>query len=426
MMELKVNNKVRQIIEEMKKQIIYILALVLTVSVFTGCGSKSTDATETGHEDHAEGEAGHEGEEEGHSEEGMAELHLSNLKFESLGIKIDTLPTRPLSGVVEANGQLEVLPQHKATVTAILGANVTSIKVIEGDQVSKGQVLAYISHPNLTRLQTDYVRAYSQLQFLEKENQRQKRLYEEEVGSGKTYQETLADYQAIKAEVKGYEAQLKQLSLNVEKVQGGDIYQYVPVVSPINGYIEKVKVQVGQFVDPQTEMFTIVNTDHIHADLMVFEKDVYKVKEGQKIAFTVESVPGATLTAKIFSVGKQFEQNPRAVHVHAEIDQKEEFLIPGMYINGKIRTGNNEVKALPEGAIIEEEGKPYIFMAEAHEEDGKTEWAFKAIEVRTGITEDGWVEIKLLEPLPDGAQVAWNNAYYLISEMKKSQTSHSH
>ena len=408
----------------MKKQIIYILALVLMVSVFTGCGSKSAGTEEAGHEDHAEGEGRHE--EEGHSEEGMAELHLSNLKFESLGIKVDTLPTRTLSGTVEANGQLEVLPQHEATVTAILGANVTSIKVIEGDKVNKGQVLAYLSHPNLTNLQTNYVKAHSRLQYLEKEMQRQKRLYEEEVGSGKTYQETLADYQAIKAEVKGYEAQLKQLSLNVEKVQGGDIYQYVPVVSPINGYIEKVKVQVGQFVDPQTEMFTIVNTDHIHAHLMVFEKDVYKVKEGQKIAFTVESVPGATLTAKIFSVGKQFEQNPRAVHVHAEIDQKEEFLIPGMYINGKIRTGNNEVKALPEGAIIEEEGKPYIFMAEAHEEEGKTEWAFKAVEIRTGMTEDGWVEIKLLEPLPKDAKVAWNNAYYLISEMKKGETEHEH
>lgn len=405
----------------MKKQIIHILALVLMVSVITGCGSKSADVSdEASNQEHSEGEAGHEG------EEGMAELHLSDLKFESLGIKIDTLPTRGLSGVVEANGQLEVPPQHEATVTAILGANVTSIKVIEGDQVSKGQVLAYISHPNLTRLQTDYVRAYSQLQFLEKENQRQKRLYEEEVGSGKTYQQIQADYQAMKGEVKGYEAQLRQLSLNVEKVRGGDIYQYVPVVSPINGFIQKVKVQLGQYVDPQTEMFMIVNTDHIHADLMVFEKDIYKVKVGQKVSFTVESVPGNTLTAKIYSVGKQFEQNPKAVHVHAEIDQKEDFLIPGMYINGKIRTGDNQVKALPESAIIEEEGKPYIFMAEAHEEDGKTEWAFKAIEVRTGITEDGWVEIKLLEPLPEGTKVAWNNAYYLISEMKKSQTSHGH
>ena len=187
---------------------------------------------------------------------------------------------------------------------------VSAIKVIEGDQVNKGKVLAYLSHPNLSKLQTDYVRAYSQLQFLEKENQRQKRLYEEEVGSGKTYQQIQADYQAMKGEVKGYESQLKQLNLNVDKIRKGEIYDNIPVVSPIDGYIEKVLVQIGQYIQPQTGMFQIVNTKHIHADLMVFEKDVHKVKEGQKISFTVESVPGTQLTAKIYSVGKQFEENP--------------------------------------------------------------------------------------------------------------------
>jgi cobalt-zinc-cadmium efflux system membrane fusion protein len=395
------------------------------ITAISGCGSKSEGTSNKAHQEegagHAEGGHDEEGE-----EEAMGEVHLSNLKFQSLSMEVDTMPVRSLSGVIEANGQLEVPPQHEATVTAILGANVTSIKVIEGDQVNKGQVLAYLSHPNLVNLQTGYIRSYSRLQYLEKELQREKRLFEEKVGSGKSYQEIQADYQSMKGEVKGYEAQLKQLSLNVEKVQDGDIYQYVPVVSPIDGYIEKVKVQIGQYVDPQTEMFMIVNTDHILANLMVFEKDIYKVKVGQKVSFTVESVPGNTLTANIYSVGKQFEQNPKAVHVHAEIDQKEDFLIPGMYINGKIRTGNNAVKALPESAIIEEEGKSYIFMGEAHEEDGKNEWAFKAVEVRTGINEDGWVEIKLLEPLPDGTLIAWNNAYYLISEMKKSQTSHGH
>lgn len=403
----------------MKKQIIYIVALILMVSVFTNCESNSaTNMEEPSKEKTSEANT--------EKEEGMTKLHLSNLKFESLGIKIDSLPTRSLSGVVEANGQLEVPPQHEATVTAILGANISSIKVIEGDQVRKGQVLAYLSHPNLTQLQTNYVKAYSRFQFLEKEMLRQKRLYEEEVGSGKDYQETMADFQSMNGEVKGYEVQLRQLSLDPNKVRNGEIYQYIPVVSPINGYIEKVKVQMGQFVEPQTVMFMIVNNKHIHADMMVFEKDVYKVKKGQQVTFTVESVPGKTLTAKIYSVGKKFEQNPKAIHVHAEIDNKEDFLIPGMYINGKIKIGNNEVPALPEAAIIEEEGKPYIFMAEAHEEDGETEWAFKAVEVRTGITEDGWTEIKLLAPLPEGTKVAWNSAYDLISEMKKGATEHGH
>jgi cobalt-zinc-cadmium efflux system membrane fusion protein len=395
------------------------------ITAISGCGSKSEGTSNKAHQEegagHAEGGHDEEGE-----EEAMGEVHLSNLKFQSLSMEVDTMPVRSLSGVIEANGQLEVPPQHEATVTAILGANVTSIKVIEGDQVNKGQVLAYLSHPNLVNLQTGYIRSYSRLQYLEKELQREKRLFEEKVGSGKSYQEIQADYQSMKGEVKGYEAQLRQLNLNLDKLKTGNIYQYVPVISPIDGFIEKVKVQVGQYVDPQKEMFMIVNTNHIHADLMVFEKDVHKVKKDQKISFTVESVPGSQLTAKIYSVGKKFEQNPKAVHVHAEIDQKKDYLIPGMYINAKIQQQGFAVKSLPESAIIEEAGKTYIFIGEKHQEDGKTEWAFKAVEIRTGITEDGWVEIKLLEPLPNGTQIAWNNAYYLISEMKKSQTSHSH
>ena len=117
----------------MKKQITYIAAILFMATFFTGCGSKSSTEVETT-------EKGQVQVEEELSVEG--EVHLSELKKNSIGIKVDVIPTRPLSGVVEANGQLEVPPQHEATVTAILGANVTAIKVIEGDKVKKGQTLA--------------------------------------------------------------------------------------------------------------------------------------------------------------------------------------------------------------------------------------------------------------------------------------------
>ncbi len=414
----------------MKKYTLYITTIILILSGITACNS-SEEKHEHNGEEHNESHEGHSEEEQGghdehNNEGGMGEVHLSDLKFNSLGMNVDTLPLRSISGIVKANGQLEVPPQHEATVTAILGANVTSIKVIEGDKVRKGQVLAYLSHPNLTTLQTNYIKTYSQMQYLEKEYQRQKKLYTEKVSSGQLYQKTEAEFLSTKGELKGYEAQLKQLGLNTAKIKEGDIYQYVPVRSPIDGYIEKVEVQIGQFVNPQTKMFLIVNIDHIHADLMVFEKDVYKVKKGQTITFTLESVPGVLLSAQIFSVGKKFEQNPKAVHIHAEIKQKENFLIPGMYINGKIHAENNRIPAVPEEAIIEEDGKPYLFIAEKHNEDGETEWAFRPLEIRTGITDEGWVEVKLLEPLPKSTKVALNNAYYLVSEMKKSQTAHSH
>ncbi|RSK42128.1 efflux RND transporter periplasmic adaptor subunit [Mangrovimonas spongiae] len=392
--------------------------LALSLTLFLGCEENSNSEKDT-----QETKASDSKETKGHNEEegGMRSVHLSEMKFNSLGIKLDTLPKKALSGIVEANGQLEVLPQYEATVTAVLGGNINSIKVIEGDKVNKGQILAYLSHPTLTKIQTDYINAYNRMQFLEKEFARQKRLYEAEVGSGKSFQQTQADYQSVQGEVRGYESQLRQLNLSVSRVRNGELYEYIPVVSPIEGYIEKVKVQIGQYVEPQTSMFMVVDNEHVHADLMVFEKDIYKVKEGQKISFTLESVPGSNLTGEIYSVGKQFEQNPKAVHVHAEIDNKKDYLIPGMYIKGKIRTGEDAVTALPEEAVIEEEGNPYIFTAQKHQKDSKTEWELKPVQVRTGINEDGWVEIKLLEPLSEGTLVAYNNAYYLMGEMKKGE-----
>ncbi|MFY0696736.1 MAG: efflux RND transporter periplasmic adaptor subunit [Balneola sp.] len=397
----------------------YIFLLILALTVLSAC-----DNSQETHEN---------SEEEIHQEASTAAiveepeaLHLSDLKFNGLDMEVGVIPKRALADIVRVNGQLEVPPQYEASVTAILGANITGIDVIEGEEVKKNQVLANLAHPNLSKVQTDYVRAYKQMQYLEKDYDRQKRLYNEEVGSGQTFQQIEADYKSTIAEVKGFEAQLRQLNLDVEKVRSGDIYETVPVVSPIDGFIESVGVQLGQYVDPQTELFEIINNDHIHADFMVFEKDVHKIKDGQTVSFSVQARPNELLTGKIYSVGKKFEQNPKAVHVHAEIDQKRDHLIPGMYINGKIMTSNKESLVLPESAIVEEEGKSLIFTADKHTEDGQIEWEFTPIEIKTGLKEDGFVEVKLLTPLSPEQTVALNNAYYLISEMKKSETSHGH
>jgi len=395
----------------------YILLFTASL-IIVACGNPGHE--EEGHE-HQNSEESERNEEE-HEEE----VYFTEQQFQSLEMKSDTLPFRNISVYVEANGQLEVPPQNEATVTAIIGANVIAIKVIEGDKVSKGQVLAYLSHPNLILLQTEYINSWNQLQYLEKEYQRQKRLYDEKVGSGREFQKTQAEYQSMIGMVKGYEAQLKMMGLGIDKIQQSEIYEKVPVISPIDGHVRLVEVKTGQYVQPQTEMFEIVNIKHIHADLMVFEKDMHKVKEGQKIHFTIESLPNQELEATIYSVGKAFEQEPKAIHLHAEIENKEGLLIPGMYIRGRIMIDNTLSYALPEAGVIREGDKYFIFTSKKENKNGKIVWAFNPVEIIVGTKDDGWIEIKLLKPLEQGTTVAWNNAYYLLSEMKKGEADHNH
>src|SRR5699024_1420782 len=184
--------------------------------------------------------------------------------------------------------------------------------------------------------------------------ERQQNLYEQGVGSGKAFQEAKAEYFSTKAKVEGLKAKLSMLNLDVQSVLEGEIYRTIPVVSPIEGSIKSINIRIGEYVSPGDLLFEVVNNSHIHASMMVFEKDVYKVEEGQKVYFTVPNAPRSQYTATVYSVGKTFEEDPKAVHVHAEIEGSTEGLIPGMYVEGRIAVNNASSPALPEAAIVGE------------------------------------------------------------------------
>ena len=401
----------------MKNKIYKILTVMVLTIFVSACENKENHNENDGHS-HDEEEKTEVNEEHNESEEVM----LSQQQFDALKMKIDTLALRNMSGYVEANGTLEVPPQNEAAITTVVGANVVSIEVIEGDKVNKGQVVAYLSHPNIIKLQTDYLNAYSNSNFLKKNYERQQKLYEAGVGSGANFQKAEAEYDASKAMVNGLEAQLRILNVNTTSVRNGTIAQRIALRSPIEGFVQKVEVKTGQYVEPQTELFEIVNTHHVHADLMVFEKDVYKVQKGQKVNFTVQSIPDAELIAEIYSVSKTFEDNPKAVHVHAEIENKKGNLIPGMYIQGKIQVDNTQTKALPESAIIKEGERYYVFSVEKENDD----WSFKPIEVVLGTKDGDWVSVQFTENIESNTKFAYNNAYYLNAEMKKGEAEHAH
>src|SRR5690554_2460303 len=391
----------------MKTQYIYIISTFMFMA-FSACTSSEVQQNEEDHHDHAHDE-----------------VHLSPQKFNGLKIKLDTLQKHTFEGIVYTNGKLQVPPQHEATITAVLGGNVVSIEVIEGTDVKKGQTVAYLSHPNFINIQTAYIKAYHNDEYLSKQLARQQKLSDAEIGAGKELQKINSEYLSNKGDMNGYAAQLKQLNLDLKYIQSGKLYERIPVVSPIAGSIEAIDIQIGQYVDAQKEMFKVVNTEHVHADFLVFEKDVVHVKKGQQIEFTV-ATSKQPLRAEIISVGKRFEESPKAIHVHAEIEEKDFHLVAGMYIKGKIFTQANELMALPESAVITEEGKTYIFITTQTAEQQKEEFEFKMVEVKTGKQEGGWIEIDLLESLPPNAQIVQNGAYYLIAEMMKGETEHDH
>ncbi|MHC2990198.1 RND transporter [Pontibacter sp. HJ8] len=330
-------------------------------------------------------------------------------------IELGTIQNRSLSARIRANGQLQLPPQNKASINPLLGGIVRSIPVKEGEFVQKGKVLATIQNPELIKLQEEYLTTRNQLRFAEQDYERQRTLNEEQVGSRKKFESAESDVQVQRARQKALATHLTSLGVSPKNVAAGQITSSMAITAPISGFLRVIDVNIGTYAQPGQQMFEIVDNHHLHLELNVFEKDFSKMAEGQKVLFSMPNVAGDPLEAKVFALGKAFEGDSRMVTVHAELENnKNTSLLPGMYVNAQILAGKQELPALPEEAIVRYKSKDYVFVKEAPT-------TFRMQEVETGVSENGFMEVKPVKELPANAQIVTKGAYYILAEKMKSE-----
>lgn len=412
-----------------KTSIIIFITLSLFAIILNSCSPESEDKEkeEQRQEQEARQKAGLK----------PSEVMISQKQFESVGIQLGIVEQRNLTDLVKANGFLTVAPQHKASISAFMGGVVKSIFVQVGDYVKKGETLALLEHPDYIQLQDDYLKAKSNFTFLEKQYLRQKELYASNATAEKTFQQTEADYNSANAAFKSHESKLKLLNINLNKLEKGEIESAVPIISPINGYVQTVGVNLGKFADTMQEIFSVVDNSEMQIELQVYEKDISNVKTGQKIYFTL---PNTELTinksiagyASIFSIGKSLDNNTKSIAVLGKVTGKiQKNFLPGIYVNGFIETGTNKVNSLPDEAIIKEGQRNVVFVlsrtiADAEGEKSSRqsrgkEFIFGMRDVKVGISEAGFTEVTFLEDIPQDAKIVVKGAFFIESEMNKGE-----
>ena len=164
-----------------KKACLYIAAALLVAS----CGTKNEQ-------------------EEGRSEDLPEKntVELTDKQMQQLNITTGALADHTFAGTIQASGRLTTSPQGEASIAPKMGANVERVLVREGQEVTKGQVLAYLSHPDLLEIQSRYLTAVNRRDYLSKEYQRQTQMMDEKVGAGKDYDRTKSELQIINSEIR--------------------------------------------------------------------------------------------------------------------------------------------------------------------------------------------------------------------------------
>lgn len=412
------------------------LALILALAVSLYFNFRPHQHVEGEEHEHTEMGA-HEGEEDHEHEEGevhaedpiIKEIHLNQAQYSAAEIGLGNFEKKNLSEVINANGYTKLPPQNQAQVSIPLTGTIRSIKVIEGQFVKMGQVLASmqsLTYNNL-RLEREKINeqlqiAQANLEYLKQEHTRQKELSDENVNAKKVFQKISADLQAEEGKVKALQAQVNILSQNIQ-IGGNASSPIINIVAPISGHITEVNVTIGAAVEEGKALFSMVDNSKMHVDLLVYEKDLFKVKPGQTVRFVLTNQNNQEIQGKIFSVGKSFANETKSVAVHADIANEKQMLIPGMYVNALIDVGSNLVEALPVEAIIRAEGREFIFVLE---EKTKDEYHFQRIEVKSGTTQLGYTQVKVLQPLKGDPQIVLKGAYYLQAHLTKSEGGGAH
>ena len=337
---------------------------------------------------------------------------LTTAQIKNAGVETGIIQKQLLNSELKVHGLVDVPPQNIVSISFPLGGYLKNTKLLPGMHVNKGEVIAIMEDQALIQLQQDYLIAQAKLQYAEKDFERQKMLNENKVNADKVYQRAQEEFASQKALVKGYSEKLKLVGINPGKLNENTISRSVPLYSPINGFVSKVNVNIGKYVVASDVLFELINPTDIHAVLTVFEKDLAKVKPRQKVMVTFVDEPSTEYECEVLLVTKNVDDNRSAlVHCHFEAQPKQ--LLPGMFLNARIKVSNAEVAAVPEAAVVRYGNDEFVL-----EERGSN--SFHLLPVQTGMKEDGMVEIISKDNDLTGRTVIIKNAYAVLSQMKNS------
>lgn len=363
-------------------------------------------------DDHADehGEEGHDHEEE----VDYKHIPLSAQQMKTIDLKMDSVQSRELDATIRVNGALVLRPQHMGEVASLMGGVVKNILVKDGQQVRCGQVVATIENTEVVALQREYFAAYKECEMARIEKDRQNTLSQQGAGVQKNRQQAERQYQTAHANMTGLGRQLSQIGISTAAVARGQFATTFPLRAPISGTVSQLTATLGSYADMQTPLMKIRNNAAVECDLNVFERDLPKVRKGDRVRLSLTNQPGVSVTGQVYAINDYFNDASKSVAVHVRLEGKPQVnLIEGMYVTGRIATGRQRCRALPSKAIVTADGKNYIFALNEGGRNGN--YVFSRHEVTTGVSDDGYTEVSLCKHIRQGQPIVTENAFYLAS-----------
>lgn len=332
----------------------------------------------------AESEHGHSHDHSGPAIGASTIVVLTAEQQKSVGLQVSAPELRRVFTSLRVHGVLEVPPQNLVSIHAPLGGVVTSMTIIPGDHIRKGQTLGALENPDFIALQEDYLTTVAQLELAEAEYNRQKSLQADNVNARKNLEQAQAQAAVLRIRKRSLSERLALIGISTSQLTADNITRQVTIRSPFDGYVTAVLVNTGTAVEPNGKIVDLVDPSHIHAELQVFEREAPLLQPGQQFSLQL-SGEQKTRTGHIYLVGAEIGTD-KTVSVHGHLDVPDKTLRPGRTLVATIETNPHDALTVPDEAVIRSGEHAWVYV-----QDGSGR--FRKVVVTTGAQTAGYTQV---------------------------------
>ena len=217
-------------------------------------------------------------------------------------------------------------------------------------------------------------------------------LYEENIGTEKEYITAKSEYESELAMNNALKMKLENIGLNVNRIAKGSLYTSYTITAPIKGYITNMQATIGEYIDQQEEMASIVDTEKLRLQIIAFEKDIMSIKVGQQVEFHSSGEDEELALATISIVGRTVNSDSKSIECYATIKPEYEGrFINNQFIEGNIILSSDTVQAAPINAVIQSDNQSYILSLE---QETDSSYLFQKVPLQKGKASNEYIEVQ--------------------------------
>ena len=402
---------------------------------------KAAAGAKDAHDDHADphAETGRDDHDEhgGHGDE----VKLSEAAIKQNAVRVGPATKRGLAASFVAPARVAFNAEAMAHVGSAVAGRAIEIKVRQGDQVKKGDVLVVVESPELGRAQSEFLQRRTEAEVAsaavepsKDAFERVKKLFDESQGIALSeVQKREVEYRAAvgskatsQAAAEASENALHLLGFtqdDVEKlVKTREIEPKFAIRAPLDGQVVEREVTLGELVGPDKERLLVVaDTTHFWLLADVAEGRLAQVGVGSPAEIQVVSMPGERIAGEVSFVSSEVDPTTRAARVRIVVANATGKLKPGMFARAMLSAAApaDATLAVPEEAVQTVEGKPSVFVPVPGEPN-----TFARKEVVVGRAVNGYVPI--VSGLSEGDQLVVSGTFIMKAELGKGSAEHEH